>query len=112
MHGRLYALSAAPASTFLPTPSIAASSRRTATVSSSDSFLTLEPCDSTYLNPFLSPASTVRWPTSPPASVHSSPGPSARLSPESALLPLELCAAPATEMESRAAREIRLQYED
>ncbi|KAF7363909.1 hypothetical protein MSAN_01049000 [Mycena sanguinolenta] len=48
----------------------------------------------------------------PPASVHSSPRLSARSSPESALLPPEPCAAPATEMESRATREIRLQYEE
>ncbi|KAF7357438.1 hypothetical protein MSAN_01339800 [Mycena sanguinolenta] len=109
------------ASTFLPTPSIAASSRRTSTVSSSDSFLDLEPRDSTYSNPFLSPASTARWPTSPSASARSSPGPSARSSPESprpspesALPPPEPRVTPAvpnSETESRAAREIRLGYE-
>ncbi|KAJ6451644.1 hypothetical protein C8R45DRAFT_946188 [Mycena sanguinolenta] len=109
------------ASTFLPTPSTPAS-RRTSTVSSSDSFLDLEPRDSTYSNPFLSPASTARWPTSPAASARSSPGPSAGPSLEPARSSLEstrpspepraTSAIPATEIESRAAREIRLGYEE
>ncbi|KAJ6584494.1 hypothetical protein B0H19DRAFT_387663 [Mycena capillaripes] len=88
-------------SAFLPAPSIAASSRRSSTISSNDSFLELEPSGaSTYSNPFRSPASTApsrgaRWPASPAASVRASPEPPATP------------AARARDTESRAAREIR-----
>ncbi|KAJ7166413.1 hypothetical protein C8R43DRAFT_194543 [Mycena crocata] len=101
-----------PGSAFLPAPSISDTSRRSSAVSSNNSYLDLEPSDSTstYTNPFQSPAPSVapsrnaRWPASPlrtPAS----------LSPEPPTTPITP-AARAKEAESRAAREIRRGYED
>ncbi|KAJ7681505.1 hypothetical protein B0H17DRAFT_61232 [Mycena rosella] len=96
------------ASTFLPAPSIiSSSSRRSSVVSSNDSFLDLEPSGSIYSNPFLSPAPSAtpsrsaRWPASPlgtlPASAPGSPEPPA---------------ARPRHVESRAARAIRLGYDE
>ncbi|KAK7023046.1 hypothetical protein R3P38DRAFT_2957225 [Favolaschia claudopus] len=86
-------------SSFLPGGS---SSRRASIVSSNESFLDLERRDSAYSNPFLSAASTptpgARWPASSSASA------SVRLSPPVSPAPREA--------ESRAAREIRLGYEE
>ncbi|KAJ7727362.1 hypothetical protein B0H16DRAFT_257242 [Mycena metata] len=96
--------------TFLPAPSIAASSRRSSVVSSNDSFVELDPSGSA--NPFLSPAPSIasarsgRRPASPlatpPASARALPSPP----PPSTPVPR------VRSTESRAARQIRLGYED